>query len=233
MESSPSSPPPPSRDASSTRRAALGFGLVMVVVIVLVVVLAGGGEDEAASSAAGAAGCEEVTPPEREPVDLDPPPKEPSGESVAFETSCGPFTVALDAEQAPKTAAAFEYLAEQGVYDGSSFNRVAPGFVIQGGDPAGGDAGFDTVEPPPSNISYTRGLVAMAKSPVDPPGTGSGTFFIVTAPADAGLPADYALIGEVTEGMETVEKIESLGAGPGTDGPPGAPVVIESATVEG
>ena len=68
----------------------------------------------------------------------------------------------------------------------------------------------------------------MAKGAVQPPGTSGSQFFVVTAP-DAGLPPDYAVVGNVTEGMETVSAIEALGLG---DGPPSQPVVIEKVTVE-
>jgi cyclophilin family peptidyl-prolyl cis-trans isomerase len=67
----------------------------------------------------------------------------------------------------------------------------------------------------------------MAKGPADPAGTSGSQFFVVTAP-DAGLPPDYAVVGTVTEGMETVSAIEALGTG---DGPPAQPVVIEKVTV--
>jgi peptidylprolyl isomerase/peptidyl-prolyl cis-trans isomerase B (cyclophilin B) len=67
-------------------------------------------------------------------------------------------------------------------------------------------------ESPPRDLTYTTGIVAMAKTAVEPPGRSGSQFFVVTAPADAGLPPDYALLGEVTEGYETVEAIEQLGA---------------------
>ena len=66
-------------------------------------------------------------------------------------------------------------------------------------------------EPPPQDTTYKRGLVAMAKTEVEPPGTSGSQFFVVTAPADAGLPPDYAVLGEVTEGMDVVEAIGELG----------------------
>ena len=67
----------------------------------------------------------------------------------------------------------------------------------------------------------------MAKSGVEAPGTAGSQFFVVTG-ADAGLPPEYAIVGEVTEGMDTVERIEALGVG---DGPPSQPVVMSSVTV--
>ena len=72
-------------------------------------------------------------------MSLDPPPKQPSADNLTavVDTSCGTFEIALDTQENPKTAASFEYLAENGVLDGTPFHRIVPGFVIQAGDPAG------------------------------------------------------------------------------------------------
>jgi cyclophilin family peptidyl-prolyl cis-trans isomerase len=137
---------------------------------------------------------------------------EPATASV--ETSCGTFAITLDTENSPKTANSFAFLAEQGFYDGTVFHRIAPGFVIQGGDPTGtgsGGPGYTVTEPPPQDTTYANGLVAMAKTAVEPPGASGSQFFVVTAPADAGLPPDYAVLGEVTEGDEVVKAIGRLG----------------------
>ena len=67
----------------------------------------------------------------------------------------------------------------------------------------------------------------MAKSGAEAPGTAGSQFFVVTG-ADAGLPPEYAIVGEVTEGMDTVERIDALGVG---DGPPSQTVVVNSVTV--
>ncbi len=72
----------------------------------------------------------------------------------------------------------------------------------------------------------------MAKSTAQPPGTSGSQFFVVTAPADAGLPPDYAVVGKVSDGWDTVQRIEALGSGSGYDGPPSQPVVINSAKAE-
>jgi len=148
------------------------------------------------------------------------------------ETSCGTFKIELDTKQAPKTANSFAYLAEEGVYDDLSFLRIVPEFVIQGGDPTetqSGDAGYKVEEKPPSNLSYTKGVVAMAKSSTEPPGTSGSQFFVVTG-ADAGLPAEYALVGRVSEGMDVVQAIGKL-AKPGTEEPKQT-VLIEKVTIE-
>ena len=105
--------------------------------------------------------------------------------------------------------------------------------MIQGGDPTqtgAGGPGYSTVDAPPSDATYTKGIVAMAKSPVEAPGTSGSQFFVVTDDAAAGLTPDYAIVGEVTDGMDTVERIDALGVG---DGPPSQPVVvISSVTVD-
>jgi peptidyl-prolyl cis-trans isomerase B (cyclophilin B) len=151
--------------------------------------------------------------------------------SLVFETSCGSFTVALDLKSAPKTSASLVALTEAGYFDDTLFHRVVPSFVIQGGDPTqsgGGSPGYSTVDVPPSDATYTKGTVAMAKGENEAPGTSGSQFFVVTA-EDAGLTPDYAIVGQVTDGMDTVERIGALGVG---DGPPSQPVVIERVTVD-
>lgn len=201
-----------------------------------------GGEDEPEATTTAGSPCEEVQAPEpKKGADAKlakPKATKPTGTGVRFETSCGSFTVSFD-QRAPRTAASFEYLAKKGFYDNTVFHRVVPGFVIQGGDPGGSDPatagtggpGYSIDEPPPSGLAYTKGTVAMAKTGAEPPGRSGSQFYVVTA-ADAGLPPDYALVGEVSEGMDVVEAISDLGT-PGGDGPPTRPVVIESATPVG
>jgi cyclophilin family peptidyl-prolyl cis-trans isomerase len=175
----------------------------------------------------------ETPAPKEADAELRTQPPEPGARAVV-ETSCGELTIELDVDRAPKTTASFAGLAEQGFYEGTSFHRVAPGFVIQGGDPHGdgtGGPGYTVDEPPPQDFAYLRGTVAMAKNQVEPPGRSGSQFFVVTAPADAGLPPDYALLGRVVEGFDAIERIESL-AEPGADGPPTAPVAIERVTIE-
>ena len=84
------------------------------------------------------------------------------------------------------TGGSFKYLADQGFYDGTTFHRIVPGFVIQGGDPQGdgtGGPGYSVVEPPPQDLVYARGVVAMAKTELEKPGTSGSQFFIVTGEA--------------------------------------------------
>jgi peptidyl-prolyl cis-trans isomerase B (cyclophilin B) len=213
--------------------------------IALVALAAGcGGDDDGDQPAAAdrpaaerAAGTEGQAP-RQKPDGGERAPKErlPAGErvDVVVSTNCGDFTIRLDQRTSPRTAASFAALAEKGFYDGTSFHRIVPGFVIQGGDPTGsgaGGPGYSTRDVPPSDTTYTKGVVAMAKTAQEPPGTAGSQFYVVTAP-DAGLPPEYAVLGEVVKGMDTVERIGRLGdAASGGAGTPTQAVVIESAEV--
>jgi cyclophilin family peptidyl-prolyl cis-trans isomerase len=151
--------------------------------------------------------------------------------SLVLKTTEGSFTIELDQKLAPHTARSLVRLARNGFFDGTKFHRVVPGFVIQGGDPTGtgsGGPGYSTVDVPPSDAAYTEGVVAMAKTQTEAPGTAGSQFFVVTG-KDIGLPPEYAIVGRVTDGMATVKAIEALGVG---DGPPSKPVVIKKATVQ-
>jgi cyclophilin family peptidyl-prolyl cis-trans isomerase len=153
---------------------------------------------------------------------------------VTFATDKGDIVARLDASLAPTTVNHFVVQARNGFYDGLTFHRVVPGFVIQGGDPTGaggGGPGYSTEDVPPPGTKYTQGVVAMAKTAVEPPGTAGSQFFVVTA-EDAGLAPEYAVVGEVTEGYGTVERIEALGDAAGTTTEqPSQPVVIEQVSV--
>ena len=133
--------------------------------------------------------------------------------TLKFETSCGDFTVTLDLKSAPNASASMVSLANAGFFEDTIFHRIVPDFVIQGGDPTGtgqGGPGYSTVDKPPKDASYTKGVVAMAKAPNEAPGTAGSQFYVVTG-ADAGLPPDYAIIGKVTAGADVVDRIGKLG----------------------
>jgi peptidyl-prolyl cis-trans isomerase B (cyclophilin B) len=193
----------------------------------------GGGDDDATTAAQLPEGCSQVQAPAPKQVNLSAPKETLQGPATAtVETSCGSFAIALDTEKAPKTASSFAYLAREGVYNDTVFHRIVPGFVIQGGDPAGtgsGGPGYSVDEPPPRDLSYTQGVVAMAKTAAEPPGRSGSQFFVVTVP-DAGLTPDYALLGKVSSGLDVVQRIEQLGTPSGT---PRSPVVIRSVTIQG
>jgi peptidyl-prolyl cis-trans isomerase B (cyclophilin B) len=142
--------------------------------------------------------------------------------SVVVDTNKGAFTFDLATDISPCTTAAFAGLVQKGFFDGLTFHRIVPGFVIQGGDPLGngmGGPGYTTVDAPPQDTSYDKGLVAMAKAGNEPAGTSGSQFFVVS---DDGvqLPPDYAVLGRVTDGINVVEKIGELG---NANDPSGAP----------
>ena len=209
------------------------FALIAVGVVAAILIGRGGGDDESTPTAS-AGGCKQVEAPKPKKVSFDAVKNTvKSGEDVhaAVETSCGTFEIALDTERAPKTVNSFVFLSEEGFYDGLTFHRVAPGFVIQGGDPLGtgtGGPGYSVDEKPPANLAYTKGVVAMAKSPAEPPGRSGSQFFVVLS-ADAGLPPEYALVGRVDVGMDVVERIGKLGT---PEEKPKQTVLIEKISIE-
>ena len=115
-------------------------------------------------------------------------------------------------EIAPITVANFEKLANEGFYDGLTFHRVIPGFMIQGGCPLGngtGGPGYSIKGEFAANgvnndLRHTRGVLSMARA-MDPDSAGS-QFFIMVEDAPH-LDGQYAAFGKITEGIEVVDKI--------------------------
>lgn len=212
----------------------------LALIAITVVALAtgcGGGDTSADADAA----CRSVETPEPSDPGSHEAPSTSLGADktyiLTFDTSCGSFGVTLDPTLAPTTTASLVALARDGYFDDTIFHRVVRGFVIQGGDPTqtgGGGPGYSTVDVPPPSARYRKGVVAMAKAPNEPAGTAGSQFFVVTG-ADVTLPPEYAIVGEVTSGMDAVERIEALGqvdaTGASVSGPPSQPVVVERVTV--
>jgi peptidyl-prolyl cis-trans isomerase B (cyclophilin B) len=151
---------------------------------------------------------------------------------VTVETNLGTFTMSLDIDESPCATASFASLVRKGFFDGTSFHRIVPGFVIQGGDPTGtgtGGPGYTVVDRIPGNSIYVKRDVAMAKTATDPPGTSGSQFFIVLAD-NAGLTPDYALLGFIEEGWDLVQRIGRLGD-PATEEPTRR-VVVRRMTVK-
>jgi peptidyl-prolyl cis-trans isomerase B (cyclophilin B) len=220
----------------------LRLQLTVVLALAAVTVAAcGDDEGDSTTTAAQQVGCQKVDlPPVKDQSFKKPGHVLDKGQpaTASVETSCGTFVIELDTEHSPQTANSFAFLAEQGFYDDTVFHRIVPDFVIQGGDPKGSDPsqaggggpGYTVREPPPQRAVYSRGVVAMAKTEVEPPGASGSQFFVVTAPADAGLPPDYAILGKVTNGMDVVAEIGKLGD-PATEQPT-QPVVIDKVTIQ-
>jgi len=153
---------------------------------------------------------------------------------VVFETNCGSFTVELDLQAQSRTVLSFFRLAKRGYYDNTVVHRIVKDLLFQSGDPSAtgqGGPGYSTVDAPPPNTRYTKGIVAMAKKTEDDPGTAGSQFFVVTA-RDAELEPDFAVVGRVTKGLDALERI---GRQPTTEDehgdpiPSKNPVVIEKA----
>ena len=190
-----------------------------------------------ASTQAANKGCETVQAPSPRKAGGEKKPKGhlDSGKTytVTMETNCGTFAFTLDVKDSPDTTAAFAGLVKRGFFDGLTFHRIVPGFVIQGGDPAGtgtGGPGFSTVDPPPKDADYTLGTVAMAKTQTEPAGAAGSQFFVVTG-QNAQLPPQYALLGKVTKGIDVIKKIGELGNPTDPNGTPTQVVVMKKVTV--
>lgn len=131
-------------------------------------------------------------------------PESETNVKVRIKTSKGDIVIQLLPKEGPNAASNFVYLIKEKFYDGLTFHRYEPGFVIQGGDPIGngtGGPGYRFADDK-VNMSYDRGIVAMANAG---PNTNGSQFFIMLD--DVGLPPSYSIFGKVIEGMETVDKI--------------------------
>jgi cyclophilin family peptidyl-prolyl cis-trans isomerase len=143
---------------------------------------------------------------------------------AVIHTSEGDITVEFYTADAPQTVNNFLFLARDGFYDDVIFHRVIPGFMVQGGDPTGtgsGGPGYKFRDETHSKTSYKRGTLAMANSG---PNTNGSQFFIMHA--DYGLPNQYTIFGEVTEGLDIVDAIAA--APTGAQDRPNEPVKITS-----
>jgi cyclophilin family peptidyl-prolyl cis-trans isomerase len=132
--------------------------------------------------------------------------------TVVLKTSMGDITVELDADAAPKAATNFYALSRMGFYNGLTFHRVIPNFMIQGGDPEGNGTGGasvfgDTFEDEANDLQMVRGVLAMANRG---PNTNGSQFFIVQAPATPWLQGRHTIFGRVTAGMDVVDAITAV-----------------------
>jgi cyclophilin family peptidyl-prolyl cis-trans isomerase len=129
--------------------------------------------------------------------------------TAILHTNHGDIEVSFFDEDAPKTVGNFTKLAGEGFYDGVIFHRVIKEFMIQGGDPTGtgtGGPGY-TFEDEINDHKVVRGALAMANAG---PNTNGSQFFIVTTDAAPWLDGKHTVFGEVTSGMDVVDKIEGL-----------------------
>lgn len=143
-----------------------------------------------------------------------------ANEIAVIDTNYGRITVRFFPEKAPKHVEAFKKLSREGFYNGTEFHRVIPGFMIQGGDPNSktgngqvgtGGPGYQ-LKAEFNDIKHTRGILSAARS--SNPDSAGSQFFLMVAAAPH-LDRQYTVYGEVTSGMEVVDKIVALPKGAG------------------
>lgn len=143
---------------------------------------------------------------------LDGVPVRNTGHYAILDTDRGKIVIELYPAVAPKTTENFETLTRKGFYNGLTFHRVVPGFVVQGGDPKGdgsGGPGYDL----PAEISpaekHLRGSVATARlgDAMNPERKSSGSQFYICLAPQPSLDGQYTIFGGVVEGMDVVDKI--------------------------
>ena len=145
--------------------------------------------------------------------------------TAKMNTTQGTIELELFDDDAHKTVENFRKLAADGFYDGVIFHRVIPDFMIQGGDPDGtgrGGPGY-TFEDEINDHKVVRGALAMANAG---PNTNGSQFFIVTTDAAPWLDGKHTVFGQVTEGMDVVDKLEGVPTGAGDR--PSEPIGIAS-----
>jgi cyclophilin family peptidyl-prolyl cis-trans isomerase len=156
---------------------------------------------------------------------------------ATFDTSLGSFKIELLASESPKTVNNFVFLAKEGFYNGTIFHRIIKTFMIQGGDPTGtgmGGPGYNIPDELPVKHSYSPGIIAMANT--GRPNSGGSQFFICTGANAASLDRSpgYTQFGQVTEGMDIVQKIASVQVSLSDNGETSKPItppVIKTITI--
>jgi cyclophilin family peptidyl-prolyl cis-trans isomerase len=145
--------------------------------------------------------------------------------TATMQTTEGPIVFELFDDDAPKTVENFRKLTSDGFYDGLTFHRVIKDFMIQGGCPLGtgtGGPGY-TFEDEFNEHKVVRGALAMANAG---PNTNGSQFFIVTTAAAPWLDGKHTVFGQVTDGMDVVDKLENVETDAGDR--PNEPIGISS-----
>lgn len=126
--------------------------------------------------------------------------------TATVHTTDGDIVINLLASEDPITVNNFVFLAQHNFYNNVPFHRIIKGFMIQTGDPTGTGAGGPgyKFKDEPITRDYTKGTVAMANAG---PNTNGSQFFIVQADMSGRLPKNYTIFGEVTQGIDVVDKI--------------------------
>lgn len=234
------------RTAKAERGTFIKRGVLAAVVVVGVAVYVIANQSDGTPSAtpsvsasSAAAGCSETGSLQTTPKQYSSAPNSDTGaKTLQLNTNCGRISIALN-EKAPNTTKIMSNLAKDGYFDLTACHRLTTSglYVLQCGDPTGTGAGSPGFKFADENLpiaqgsdtyNYNRGTIAMANSGAN---TNGSQFFIVynTSP----LPPNYSVWGQVTSGLDVVDRIAAAGVqGGGTDGKPNANVVIKRAFVK-
>jgi len=140
-----------------------------------------------------------------------------TGDTLHLELATGRVVIKLRPDLAPKHVERVKHLAGEGFYDNTPFHRVIEGFMAQGGDPTGTGTGGSKLPNLPAEFSraakFLRGTVGAART--NEPNTANSQFFIMFAPSPH-LDGQYTIWGQVTEGMELIDKLKRGDGGGGT-----------------
>lgn len=175
-----------------------------------------------AGEAASTPQCRKVAEPKQSGATYEAP-EQTVGRDAALtaivRTSCGTFSIALDAKRFPTTVNSFVYLARKGFYDGTSFNQAGAGKYLRGGDPPGDAAGpgYTVKGNVPKFFVYKHRTVAMWHPLGTPRGSSGSQFFIIVAKPWLDFSWIYAPLGVIKGGLEVVDGISRFG--PGVEGP--------------
>jgi peptidyl-prolyl cis-trans isomerase B (cyclophilin B) len=156
---------------------------------------------------------QETPAPEKKPISQEPIVRD-KDPIVEMETNYGNIELELFWKETPKTAENFLKLVNSGFYDGLTFHRIVPNFVIQGGDPAGNGTGGPGYSIPfeKASTKHLRGSLGMARSQ-DP--NSAGSQFYICLRDLPNLDNNYVVFGKVIKGMDVVDKIAAVKTGPG------------------
>ncbi len=203
------------------------FFRVIPAVAILILIAFGCNNDEQKKLANEQKTEKEQAPMKSEPLPPNTPPQDREGyyntppemniddskQYIAtIHTDKGQIVMELDALYAPQHVNNFVFLTKEGFFDGLTFHRYEPGFVIQGGDPLGAGSGGPGYRIPPEiGLLHEKGAVAMARQgdAVNPQRKSSGSQFYITLEATANLDGDYSVFGKVVEGFDVVQQLRS------------------------
>ncbi len=234
---------PPKPESSGPNWTMIIAGAVGVVALVAILAYAFGFFTPAPAASPSPTAVAQGTP--RPSFDVHPPlatplaspPASPAGDgtTATISTDLGDITFEVYNQSAPVASENFINLANAGFYDGTTFHRIVPDFVIQGGDPDGNGTGGPgyTIPDEPVVGQYGTGIVAMARSQA--PNSQGSQFFIVLSDSPDTVSAledvrTYVIFGKVTEGLDVAQEIA---AGPAQQQIAVDPVVMDSVTIEG